>query len=668
MIPTTASPKTRFVSLALLCLMIASFALGPVQVTEDVASQEIWTAWIESMSTPKTTYDLDETVNVTVTVERGPDALTAVWEGTLTLAVVDWTGDAVHFDSLPVALWNGGAEQTSHFEFELSDAGDYLLSTTLYWRNETLDSRDLNITVFPTPVPGDATVWISSLRTDKETYQQGDVMDATVVVTRGPDLLTYVWEGVLTIHLLDTDRNMLGTWSGPVNLSEGGAEQTLSHSFDLVDAGDRILVASLYRVVGTFVDERFLNFTVTQQDTNHPPVAVIDPQWQAVAVADTARLDGSSSHDDDGRIASYVWDLGDGTTVEGVTVDHQYQGPGLYNVTLIVTDEDGATAVAHGQVEVLGFNDPPWDTEAWITSITAPGGNVSEGDTINVSVSVVRGDDMLDYVWLGTLVLQVIDNGTLLTLSEQVELATGGDASTLGFHFVLDEEGRYLVRASLYRQDDALMDTEGAWITVVGEGPTPMPPPDRAPLDVPTSAVAAAGILVIIGALGATEAGKASLLGLLLPLYTKLKKEEILDHFTRGKIYGYILANPGDHYNSIQKAVNVPNGTFAYHLHVLEKEGYIKSRREGTYRCFYPAGMKIPEGERTLKAGERMVVERILEEPGISQKEIAASLGVSSSTVNYHLKGLLQLGVVERERLGMRLRYYVNWDAIATPS
>jgi predicted transcriptional regulator len=120
------------------------------------------------------------------------------------------------------------------------------------------------------------------------------------------------------------------------------------------------------------------------------------------------------------------------------------------------------------------------------------------------------------------------------------------------------------------------------------------------------------------------------------------------------------MANPGDYYNSIQKTLGIPNGTFAYHLHVLEKEGYIRSARYGTRKCFFPADMRIPEQETTLKAGQRLIIEKILERPGISQKEIAESLGVSSATVSYHVKGLLESGVVKTERSGMRLRYYIN--------
>jgi Ca2+-binding RTX toxin-like protein/PKD repeat protein/flagellar hook assembly protein FlgD len=57
---------------------------------------------------------------------------------------------------------------------------------------------------------------------------------------------------------------------------------------------------------------------------------------QAVAVNDTVRLDGSGSRPSAG-IESYSWDLGDGATADGATVDHAYAAEGTYTATLTVT-------------------------------------------------------------------------------------------------------------------------------------------------------------------------------------------------------------------------------------------------------------------------------------------------------------------------------------------
>ena len=57
-------------------------------------------------------------------------------------------------------------------------------------------------------------------------------------------------------------------------------------------------------------------------------------------------FDGAGSYDPDGSITRYDWDFGDWNTSggKGATVTHAYTSPGRYTVTLIVTDNDGATA------------------------------------------------------------------------------------------------------------------------------------------------------------------------------------------------------------------------------------------------------------------------------------------------------------------------------------
>ena len=62
------------------------------------------------------------------------------------------------------------------------------------------------------------------------------------------------------------------------------------------------------------------------------------------------RFDGSQSTDPDGQIVSYDWDMGDGATRNGITVDYCYTHPGHYTVRLTVTDNDGLTGAAEEQV------------------------------------------------------------------------------------------------------------------------------------------------------------------------------------------------------------------------------------------------------------------------------------------------------------------------------
>lgn len=56
-----------------------------------------------------------------------------------------------------------------------------------------------------------------------------------------------------------------------------------------------------------------------------------------------ASFDGSSSRDIDGTIVDYVWDFGDGSTGSGEMTSHTYATPGIYDVNLMITDNDGFT-------------------------------------------------------------------------------------------------------------------------------------------------------------------------------------------------------------------------------------------------------------------------------------------------------------------------------------
>jgi hypothetical protein len=63
--------------------------------------------------------------------------------------------------------------------------------------------------------------------------------------------------------------------------------------------------------------------------------------WMPVAcinTSDQTHFDGSGSFDHEGSIVLYSWDFGDGATATGMTATHTYNSPGIYLVTLTVTD------------------------------------------------------------------------------------------------------------------------------------------------------------------------------------------------------------------------------------------------------------------------------------------------------------------------------------------
>lgn len=70
-------------------------------------------------------------------------------------------------------------------------------------------------------------------------------------------------------------------------------------------------------------------------------------------------FDGSASKDGDGNIVSWDWDFDDGTTGTGETVSHTFSEPGFYQVSLTVTDDDGATNTTTVQSDIGRASIPP---------------------------------------------------------------------------------------------------------------------------------------------------------------------------------------------------------------------------------------------------------------------------------------------------------------------
>ncbi len=70
------------------------------------------------------------------------------------------------------------------------------------------------------------------------------------------------------------------------------------------------------------------------------PVALFD-SIKNLSEDQTFLFNSSMSYDSDGNITGYFWDFGDGITSTEKNPVHTYTGPGWYNVTLIVTDNDG---------------------------------------------------------------------------------------------------------------------------------------------------------------------------------------------------------------------------------------------------------------------------------------------------------------------------------------
>lgn len=98
--------------------------------------------------------------------------------------------------------------------------------------------------------------------------------------------------------------------------------------------------------------------TATIGNGNQAPMA--DPNGPYTGTVGTPlQFDGTASTDPDGTIVSYIWDFGDGSSGTGATPTHTYSVAGVYNVTLMVTDNEGATDSSTSTATIGEVGTPP---------------------------------------------------------------------------------------------------------------------------------------------------------------------------------------------------------------------------------------------------------------------------------------------------------------------
>jgi len=205
------------------------------------------------------------------------------------------------------------------------------------------------------------------------------------------------------------------------------------------------------------------------------------------------------------------------------------------------------------------------------------------------------------------------------------------------------------------RAEDAAGNTAFTEATILrSEVKDPTVTPSPSPVDpVITTAVVTATTLVIVGIAMTFEFTKYALILMLLPLYARIKKHEVLDNKTRLAIHGLVVESPGMHYNEIIREFDLTNGVAAYHLDVLEREGFIRSIRDGTLRRFYSSSTKVPGDHRATPDQTREhILEMVSTNPGINQKSIVDELGIGRTLVGYHLKTLIDEGYIEAHKQG----------------
>lgn len=132
--------------------------------------------------------------------------------------------------------------------------------------------------------------------------------------------------------------------------------------------------------------------------------------------------------------------------------------------------------------------------------------------------------------------------------------------------------------------------------------------------------------------------------------------KEVLDLETRRKIYDLVSKNPGLHLSKIAELLHMRISLVEYHLIYLVKNHIIIPIKESGYLRFYVKGKIGTTDKRILALLRQEIPLRImlflLKNAVSRHKDILNNIDVAPSTLSYHLKKLVDNGIITVYKYG----------------
>lgn len=133
---------------------------------------------------------------------------------------------------------------------------------------------------------------------------------------------------------------------------------------------------------------------------------------------------------------------------------------------------------------------------------------------------------------------------------------------------------------------------------------------------------------------------------------------------TAERILQFIQQNPGCHLRKIKEITDISMGTAQYHLEKLEKMGRVVSTRRGLYKHYFPVGI-FGDNEKEIleilgQETTREILMFIIEEHAPTQTDIANRIQISSPSISWYVKRLIEIKLIVEIKDGRYKRYQLR--------
>ncbi|MCZ7385187.1 MAG: winged helix-turn-helix transcriptional regulator [Candidatus Methanoperedens sp.] len=144
--------------------------------------------------------------------------------------------------------------------------------------------------------------------------------------------------------------------------------------------------------------------------------------------------------------------------------------------------------------------------------------------------------------------------------------------------------------------------------------------------------------------------------------------KDLLENQSRQGIFKYVLNNPGCTIAEISEQQKINRGSVKYHITKLEFAGKIILTKMGKFLRLFQNSGALNDNEQVVAAHlknetSRLLLGAVLENPGITNQELAEKFHLAKSTVHWHIQQFCKGNIIIFKQEGKYRQYFVNADA-----
>ncbi len=320
--------------------------------------------------------------------------------------------------------------------------------------------------------------------------------------------------------------------------------------------------------------------------------------------------------------------------------------------------DPGEVAVVTLQSQPTNTSDTRWTFRGWTGAVNSP----------NASVEVPIASGLgVRAVWLREYLLSVVsDHGKPLGGGWYPEGSLA--AVSIPEMDVVDQVGHFVFAgwegAAGGASANASIMMDGPKTAFARWSAAPGGPFTLLPAVAALAGVLAGAIVVL-----STPRGQVALGATAIPLFTRLRSDDVRNQFTRGRLLQFIEDNPGANYAHVRRRLALSNGACAYHLRVLERNGDIRRVVSGMSVRFYGATYTFDEEALPpLSFVQRRVLQELVDAGSANFGELSRMLeahgeAVTDTNLGYHLNVLArEKELISTRREGRKTIYFLEGE------